>query len=315
MVNKKTAILYDPHFLEHDTGPGHVERPERLWAIVNHLHGARLWAQLDHLPFDRATEEQLLAVHTPRHVEFVRTAYTRGITVLDGVDTVIGEQSYNAALLAAGAVVKAIHSVISGEVRNAFCLVRPPGHHAESNKPMGFCLFNTIAIGARYAQRQHKVEKIAIVDWDVHHGNGTQEIFYSEPGVLYISTHQSPLYPGTGARIERGEGAGEGFTLNIPMPAGTKDEQFLAACRKDILPALEKYRPEMLLLSAGFDAHKDDPLANLMLTDNAFTAVTEMMSEIADKYCGGKIVSVLEGGYDLDALARSVEAHIRTLMA
>jgi acetoin utilization deacetylase AcuC-like enzyme len=196
----------------------------------------------------------------------------------------------------------------------AFCAGRPPGHHAETARVMGFCLFNNIAIGARYVQAKYGIERIAIVDWDVHHGNGTQEIFYDDPSVLYISLHQFPLWPGTGAVTETGSGKGEGFTLNCPMTPGSGEKEYLEAFRNRILPALHKFRPQLLMISAGFDAHKDDPLANIQLTEDSFATMTSMLMEISSKYCGGKIISVLEGGYDLRALARSVEAHLTTLI-
>jgi acetoin utilization deacetylase AcuC-like enzyme len=210
-------------------------------------------------------------------------------------------------------VLAGVDAVISGVLNNVFCAVRPPGHHAESDTVMGFCLFNNVAVAARYAQEQYGVEKVAIVDWDVHHGNGTQEIFYEDPTVYYISTHQYPFYPGTGARTETGEGKGRGYTLNCPMRAYSGEEEYLEAFMKDIIPSLEAYKPDLLIISAGFDAHKDDPLANINLTEKNFAQFTAMLMEIADKYTGGKLVSVLEGGYNLQALSQSVEAHVRAL--
>jgi acetoin utilization deacetylase AcuC-like enzyme len=236
-----------------------------------------------------------------------------GETVLDTGDTHACRESYDAALLAAGAVLQAVDGVMKGELSAAFCAVRPPGHHAESEAAMGFCLFNNIAIGARYAQKKYGVERVAILDWDVHHGNGTQEIFYADDSVFYISLHQYPYYPGTGAANETGTGNGEGLTLNCPMAAGSGWKEYEEAFRSKILPALHKFQPHLVMISAGFDAHKDDPLAHIQLTEDSFAEMTNMMMEIASKYCNGKIISVLEGGYDLQALARSVEKHVHAL--
>jgi acetoin utilization deacetylase AcuC-like enzyme len=201
-----------------------------------------------------------------------------------------------------------------GTLHNAFCLVRPPGHHAESGTPMGFCLFNNVAVAARYAQATFGVKRVAIIDWDVHHGNGTQQIFYEDNSVLYVSLHQYPFYPSTGSRAERGSGKGLNYTLNIPMRAGTEEGTYVEAFTNEILPALDGFRPELIILSAGFDAHKDDPLANINLTEESFTRFTTMVMERADALSHGKIVSVLDGGYNLQALARSVEAHVRVLL-
>jgi acetoin utilization deacetylase AcuC-like enzyme len=212
-------------------------------------------------------------------------------------------------MLAAGAVLSGIDAVFLKKFDRAFCSVRPPGHHAECDRPMGFCLFNNVAVGARYAQRKHGLKKIAILDWDVHHGNGTQHIFESDPTVLYISLHQYPFYPGTGGRGEKGIGDGEGFTLNIPLPEGTGETRYFEAFNAEIIPALSKYHPDLLLISAGFDAHKDDPLGGMWLTEDSFGKMTNLVKNIAP------VVSVLEGGYDLDALARSVEAHLRSLLS
>jgi acetoin utilization deacetylase AcuC-like enzyme len=233
-----------------------------------------------------------------------------GEQVLDDGDTHVCKYSFDAALLAAGAVIQAVDEVSTGRLTRAFCAVRPPGHHAESTKVMGFCLLNNVAIGARYAQRKHGVGRVAILDWDVHHGNGTQEIFYDDDSVFYISLHQYPYYPGTGAAAERGAGRGEGFTLNCPMGAGSVEKDYLDAFQTQILPALHRFKPELVMISAGFDAHKDDPLASIQLDEESFARMTNLVTEISEQYCGGRIVSVLEGGYNLQALARSVEAHL-----
>jgi acetoin utilization deacetylase AcuC-like enzyme len=310
----KTGFVFHEKFLDHNTGPGHPERPERLQSIVTRLKETGVWQQLQHLIIDQAPEEWIRKVHTADHLKFVRDACRGGVKILDQADTHACEESYNVALLAAGGILAAIDSVMNGLLDNAFCAVRPPGHHAESNAVMGFCLFNNVAVGARYAQAAHNVKRIAIIDWDVHHGNGTQEIFYNDKSVFYFSLHQYPFYPGTGSRSERGAGDGQDYTLNIPIRAGAGEKEYLDAFRNEILPTLEGYRPELIIISAGFDAHKDDPLANINLTEESFVTMTSMLMESATKYCHGRIVSVLEGGYNLRALATSVEAHVKTLL-
>lgn len=310
----KTGFIYHDRYLEHDTGHAHPERPDRLRSITRHLQNVSLWNELQHPIIDAASEEWILEVHTPQHWKFVKESCARGVEILDQGDTHACPKSYDVALLAIGGSLAAVDAVMSGVLRNAFCAVRPPGHHAERDTVMGFCLFNNVAIASRYAQKKYGVERIAIIDWDVHHGNGTQEIFYEDPSVFYISIHQYPFYPGTGARMERGSGKGEGFTLNCPMRAGSGEKEYMDAFVKEIVPALEGYRPDMLIISAGFDAHKADPLANISLTEESFGKFSDMLLEIADKYCGGRIVSVLEGGYNLEALAKSVEVHLRRLM-
>jgi acetoin utilization deacetylase AcuC-like enzyme len=306
--------VYNERFLDHNTGPAHPERPDRLRSIVTHLQKAGLWNSVQHLIIDPAPEEWITKVHTTDHLRFVRESCLRGITVLDEGDTHVSKESYDVALLAAGGVIAAVDGIAKGQLHNVFCAVRPPGHHAERNRAMGFCLFNNAAVAARYAQGAHGVGRIAIIDWDVHHGNGTQEIFYEDKSVFYVSTHQYPFYPGTGSRSERGAGEGEGTTLNIPMAAGTGEKEYLAAFREEILPALRHYGPELMILSAGFDAHRDDPLANINLSEASFATLTSLVMESAEQICNGRIVSILEGGYNLTALARSVEAHLRTLM-
>lgn len=268
-----------------------------------------MWHKLVHLNPRGATDEQLRAVHAEGHIRTVREVCARGGGMLDEGDTHAVRESYAAAELAAGAVIDAIDAVLSHHVHAAFCAVRPPGHHAEFDRPMGFCLFNNVAVGARHAQQAHGVERVAILDWDVHHGNGTQHIFEYDPSVLYISLHQYPFYPGTGARSERGKGSGEGFTLNIPLPAGTGEQRYIEALREEVCPALERFAPGLLLISAGFDAHAADPLGGMQLTEESFARMTALVKDYAP------VVSVLEGGYNLEALAKSVELHLRTLFA
>jgi acetoin utilization deacetylase AcuC-like enzyme len=238
-------------------------------------------------------------------------------------DTVVSEGSWEAALHAAGGAAQAVDLLLggagaargNGAVGFAFCGLRPPGHHAVRAQAMGFCLFNNVAVAARHLQAERGLERIFILDWDVHHGNGTQHLFEDDDTVFYFSTHQYPFYPGTGARAERGRDRGAGFTLNVPMPAGSGDDEYLAVFRDQLLPALERFRPELILISAGFDAHRDDPLAGMQVTEAGYAALTTLVKEAADRLCGGRIVALLEGGYDLRALAASVEAHLRALMA
>lgn len=311
---KRVGFFYHPDYLKHETGPGHPERPDRLSHLLKHLLGKPLWNSLVHLQPQHALVDHVTLVHPREYVEGIAKACSSGVTLLDEGDTRASRESYNVALLAVGAVVEAVDQVLTGKLSSAFCAVRPPGHHAETARTMGFCLFNNAAIAARHAQKAHGIERVAILDWDVHHGNGTQEIFWEDPTVLYVSLHQYPFYPGTGAESETGDGKGKGFTLNCPMNAGSGEREYRDAFERRILPAINDFRPELLILSAGFDAHKDDPLAGIVLTESSFSMMTEMMIEQAQKHCRGKIVSVLEGGYDLEALAGSVEEHLRVLM-
>lgn len=307
------GFVYDADYLKHDTGFGHPERPQRLEILLRHLQHSELWEGMKHLHVTPASLDWIGLVHPEHHIKMIEKKCLRGERVLDAGDTHVSPESYDVALKAAGGVLGAIDDVLRGNLQSAFCAVRPPGHHAETATVMGFCLFNNVAIGARYAQTKYGVDRIAIVDWDVHHGNGTQEIFYDDYSVLYVSLHQYPFYPGTGAATERGSGKGEGFTLNCPMQAGSGEKEYLDAFQNQILPALDTYQPQLLLISAGFDAHKDDPLANINLTEESFEKMTEMLMDVASKHCGGRIVSVLEGGYNLEALARSVEGHLTKL--
>jgi acetoin utilization deacetylase AcuC-like enzyme len=307
MSNRNLGFLYSDTFLEHNTPSGHPERADRLRHLVKHLSASELWGGLRHLQPVAATAKNILAVHSERHIDLVRSVCKAGGGLLDEGDTYASGRSYDVAMLAAGCVLTAIDAVVGGRIDSAFCAVRPPGHHAEQDMPMGFCLFNNVAVGARNAQQRHGVERVAILDWDVHHGNGTQHIFEADPSVLYVSLHQYPFYPGTGARNEQGTGKGRGYTLNVPFPAGTGEAEYLAAFKDEIVPLLKRFDPGLLIVSAGFDAHEDDPLANMKLTEDSFAKMTSMVKGIAP------IVSVLEGGYNLDALARSVEKHLSVL--
>ena len=294
-------------YLEHTSPAGHPERPDRLRAIISHLKECGLWNHLHHIQPAPAKLEYVRAVHFQQHVDRVRRVCERGGGLLDEGDTYAVPRSFGIAMLASGGVVSAIDAVIGKKVNSAFCVVRPPGHHAERDKAMGFCLFNNVAIGAGYAQQGHGLDRVAILDWDVHHGNGTQHIFEQDPSVFYISLHQYPFYPGTGARDERGIGEGEGFTLNVPLPVGTGEARYLQAFTEELIPTLENFKPDLLIISAGFDAHKDDPLGGMKLTEDSFAKMTMLVKDIAP------VVSVLEGGYNLDALARSTESHLNAL--
>ena len=258
--------------------------------------------------------EHVVRVHPETYVAAIEDACRRAPVRLDP-DTAVSTGSWEAALLSAGAVVDASDAVAAGRLRSAFVCTRPPGHHAETGRAMGFCLFNNVAVAARFLQAERGLGRIFVVDWDVHHGNGTQQVFEADDSVFYFSTHQYPFYPGTGARNERGRGRGEGFTLNVPLPAGTGDAEYLRVFREVLRPAIESFAPDLILISAGFDAHRDDPLASMEVTEKGFSGMTRIVRDAAEEHCGGRVVSVLEGGYDLNALARSVEAHLRELGA
>ncbi len=304
-----TFLYTHESFLQHDTGSGHPECADRLRSISIALNQPE-FANLIRMPAPSGSEKQIVLIHPQSQIDRVFQSIPKsGSGYLDG-DTVVSANSGAAALHAVGAVCDAIDHVITKQATNAFCAVRPPGHHAETNRAMGFCLFNNVAIAAQYARLQCHVDRVAIVDFDVHHGNGTQEIFYSEANVLYASTHQYPLYPGTGGLNE----TGVGNIFNAPLSAGADTRLFQAAMGERILPALIRFKPELLLISAGFDAHKDDPLASLNLVEDDYAWVTRELMDIADKFCEGRIVSMLEGGYNLSALASSSAAHVRELM-
>lgn len=311
---KGTAFFYHPDFQKHQTGWAHPEKRQRLTAIVEGLKLAKLWDLLKHPDAGQATLEQLTTVHDRHYVESIEQSCRAGKLFAPDGDTIGSPGTYSAALRAAGAVLSAADAVMAEQASNAFCAVRPPGHHAERDRAMGFCFFNNVAIGARYLQLHHGLDRIAIVDWDVHHGNGTQQAFYNDPSVLYFSIHQYPLYPGSGRSCETGMGAGKGFTVNCPLAGGATDADYRRIFREDLMPALTRFKPDFILISAGFDAHRDDPLAGMELTEQGFGDLTRLVKVVAAEHCGGRLVSVLEGGYDIKALTGSVVAHVGALL-
>lgn len=304
-----------PDCLGHLAGERHPEHPGRLEAVRAVLTAAPLAPRLGIAVPKPARPEDLLLCHTRRYIELVEREIAAGARVLSTGDTQLSAGSWKAALAAAGSVTSAVDAVLTGRTRTAFCAVRPPGHHASPARGMGFCLFNNIALGARHAQRRHGVGRVLIADWDVHHGNGTQDIFWSDGSVLFFDTHQNDWYPGTGAASERGEGRGEGLIINRPFAAGAGREEILGAFRDTLLPAAERFRPELVMISAGFDSRRDDPLGRLRLDDRDYAELTDLMLGIADRYAGGRLVSVLEGGYSGEGLASAVGAHVGRLLA
>jgi acetoin utilization deacetylase AcuC-like enzyme len=308
-----TAFLYNDVFLAHDTAVGHPERAARLRAIVDRLENDGTLARCVRPEFSPAPLDAVQRVHAPDYVGHIEQQSALGRHFFEGPDTVGSAATYEAALMAAGAGMKAADVVMAGEAKNAFCAVRPPGHHAERSQAMGFCFFNNIAIVARHLQESHGIERVAIVDWDVHHGNGTQHTFYADASVLYASTHQFPHYPGTGARSETGAAEGKGFTLNIPMASGSTATDYGEAFDNVLTPALKRFAPDFVLISAGFDAHEADPLSGMRVTTEGFARMTRFVMSAADG-CDGRVVSLLEGGYDLGGLSASVAAHVGALM-
>jgi acetoin utilization deacetylase AcuC-like enzyme len=290
----------------------HPERASRLEAIMQALETSGRARQLVHLAWDDDPQEWVTKVHHPKLLQLIQAASQRGRVALDP-DTIVCSDSWHVALKAVAGTLAAADAVMSGQISQVFCAVRPPGHHAESHRAMGFCLFNNVAILARYLQQRHGLDNILIIDWDVHHGNGTQHIFEEDPSVLYFSTHQYPFYPGTGATSETGTGRGTGYTMNVPLRAGSGDETYIAVFEQLLLPRALDYRPDCVLISAGFDAHYADPLAHMQVTEAGYRRMTQVVKEIAATCCQQRLIAVLEGGYNLEALGRSVEAHVEEL--
>lgn len=308
----KVGYVYDPVYLKHDTGQ-HVENTRRLEAIISYLEQTGLKKQLLLIEPRVATTKEISLVHHKQHIKHVQEVASRGGGWLDP-DTVMSSDSYDAALSAAGGLIRATEAVMDGEVGSAFALVRPPGHHATITHAMGFCLFNNIAIAAKYALKRYELERIAIVDFDVHHGNGTQDAFYDDPRVLYISTHESPFYPRTGSVREIGSGAAKGATVNVPLPAGCGDGKYLRIFEQIIVPIVERFNPQLILVSAGYDSHWADQLALMQVSVAGFAEMVKILKVLADKLCSGHLVFTLEGGYHLKALSCSVKATFDVLL-
>jgi len=311
----KVGLVYHTDYLLHDTGGMHPEKGERLESIVRHLRSTGLMNELFHIELQSSTIEMISAVHNVDYIYSVKDCIEKGETVLDLGDTHVGKDSWRIALLAAGGACSAVDAVMKGEADRVFCAIRLPVHHACRSDAMGFCVFNNVAVATRHLQKKYGIERIAIVDWDVHHGNGTQEMFYDDSSVFYLSIHQFPHWPGTGASSEVGEGKGRGFNCNVPVPPGTGDEEYLLLFREAVEGKMERFKPEFVFISAGFDAHINDPLSDLMFGEDVYAEMTDIVCRCSDNYASGRIVSLLEGGYELKALANSVGVHIRHLMA
>lgn len=301
----RTAVFYDPLYLEHDNGFGHPERAERLQAAMQVLRSTGLADKVNIISPRDATVEEIELVHPRRYIDVVRDAAAAGGAWLDG-DTHVSPRSYDAALRSAGAALEGLERIFAGEIDNAFCLARPPGHHATATRGMGFCLFNNNAVAARFAMEKYGIERVFILDWDAHHGNGIQDIFYEDDRVLYVSLHQYPHYPGSGSYQETGRGKGEGYTVNFPLPARSGEDVYLSAFDEVIIPIARKYRPQLVLVSAGYDAHFNDPLCSMLLKATSYAEMAARLKSLAEECCEGRIMAVLEGGYDLDGISRSI---------
>ena len=309
-----TAIVHHPIFREHDTGPGHPETPSRYQVVMDALRGdAALWSSLVEVQAREAPRGDIQAAHSPQLYKQVERVVSEGIGYLDA-DTTVSMRSFDAARHAAGAPCQAIDLIMKGDVSNAFVPVRPPGHHATEERAMGFCLFNNVAVAARYAQQHYpEIERVAILDWDVHHGNGTQGIFYADPSVYFFSSHQYPWYPGTGTRGEKGTGRGLGYTMNLPLRAATPAVEQKRAFEAALEEMSTSFSPDLIIISAGFDSHIGDPLGQLLLTDQDFVHMTHVVKQWAASSCQGRLVSCLEGGYNLETLGETVRAHVEEL--
>ena len=312
----KTAIIHHPIYQKHYTGEGHPETPKRYEVIMNALQSSsKFWDSFLEIEAKPISRGIIQACHTKNHFEHAEKAFEYGETRLDA-DTIVSMHSFDVALYAAGGACRAVDAVMTGEAENAFVACRPPGHHATAEHAMGFCFFNNAAIAARYAQSKYKeIENVAIVDWDVHHGNGTQGIFFDDPSVFFFSMHQYPWYPGTGSRGETGFGRGKGFTLNVPVKAQTLAKSQKRMFENAIGDISRNYKPDLIIISAGFDAHISDPLGHLLLEDQDFMQMTKVVKQWANEVCSDRIVSCLEGGYNLETLGASVKAHVRALQS
>ena len=308
----KVGLIYDPIYLKHDTG-AHVENSSRLVETIGLLEKSKLMGKLVAIPPRVASVEEFSLAHSRSHISRVQSYSIKGGGWLDG-DTYASPASYDVALQAVGGVLQGLDAIMTGKVNHAFALVRPPGHHATSDEAMGFCLFNNIAVAAEYAKKNYKLERILIADFDVHHGNGTQEIFYSDPKVLYSSTHQYPWYPGSGSIYEDGSGEGKGFTVNLPLPAYCGDNELLRAYKEILIPVAKRFQPQLILVSAGYDPHWADQLSLMQLTVEGFAGIVKIIKGLADELCHGKLLLSLEGGYNLEALSHSIKATLEVLL-
>jgi acetoin utilization deacetylase AcuC-like enzyme len=308
-----TAIIYDPLYLEHDS-PGHPESSGRLRAIVKALDSSGMWARVSKPAAQPISLDRLHRVHTPEYVRSIKRAAESGGASWHGGETFVGKRSYDAALLAAGGFTTLVEAVMRGDVNNGFALVRPPGHHASAGAGEGFCLFNNMAVAARAARDELGAQRVLIVDWDLHHGQGTQYAFEADPTVLYCSTHQWGIYPGTGHYSDVGSGAGKGFTINVPLTPGAGDQTYLAVLDELFLPAARRFKPDLVLVSAGFDTHWSDPLGSMLVTVSGYAAMTKRLVELAGEVCDGRLAFTLEGGYNHDALAHGALAVLNVLL-
>lgn len=308
-----TVIIYDDIYLKHDTGSNHPENATRIINTIEHLRSTNFWQKLDIKKPRAATEEEVSAVHSTSQIEQVAEIARSGGGYLDP-DTYVSPDSYEAALKAAGAPLTAIDLIMDKKADNAFCLIRPPGHHATPEKGMGFCLFNNVAIAAKYIQSRYSLDRIVIIDWDVHHGNGTQDAFYDDPSVMYFSMHRYPFYPGTGAEEETGKDSGSGFTINIPLSYNTEPQEYLKLFKDILEKRIKPFEPQFILISSGFDAYRLDPISGLSLETSDYNKLTKLTQNIAKDCCDGRIVSCLEGGYHLLDLPKCIEEHLKGLM-
>lgn len=313
---KKTGFLFDERYLLHETGPYHPEVPERLLAIFNGLKEADLISKIVPIQADRADRKWIETVHEANYIDRFGDACFSGKKNFDHPDNQMCSETYDTAFLAVGGILKTIDRVMQGKLDNAFCAVRPPGHHAERSSAMGFCYFNNVAIAARYLQGKWGIGKVGIIDFDVHHGNGTQHIFEQDPSVFYYSIHQHPsfAYPGTGREFEYGAGSGHGYTKNNPVLPGQGDDEYKRLITENLLIDFDRFRPEVILVSAGFDAHADDDMSDMNLTTQCYSWMMEKIMELADRYAGGRLISVLEGGYSLKRLPELAKNHVKILL-
>jgi acetoin utilization deacetylase AcuC-like enzyme len=313
---KRTGFLYDERFLLHDTGPDHPECSDRIRAAFRGIEEAGLLSMLVLIKAKRAARRWIETVHTVDQLQRLEKSCLMGVTEFDCPDNQMCRDTFETSMLAIGGILETARMIMEGSLKNAFCAVRPPGHHAEIDQAMGFCYFNNIAIAAKYLQMEWGVERVGIIDFDVHHGNGTQHIFDHDPTVFFYSIHEHPSfsYPGTGREFEKGLGAGHGYTLNSPMLPGSGDEEYMEAFERDLLPAFDLFKPDFILVSAGFDAHVDDDMSNIKLSTDCFSWMMERIVEMADKYAGGKLISVLEGGYSIKRLPELIRNHVKVLL-